>query len=72
MGKLLWVALFAFIAFEVWVSIGYLSVGKLTLGVFSTFWTLLTVRAVGDLYFERLDHQRIKQPSCTEKERTGS
>jgi hypothetical protein len=60
MSKRLWLAVSGFIFFEVWISAGYLTAGKLTLGMFSTFWTLLTVLAFGNFYFERLDKQQAK------------
>jgi hypothetical protein len=57
MSRKLWLSIAGFIAFEIWVSASYLAAGKLTVGVVSTFLTLLTVRAAGNLYFERLDKQ---------------
>jgi hypothetical protein len=61
MSRKLWLSIAAFIAFEIWISAGFLAAGKLTLGVISTFLTLLTLRAAGNLYFERLDKQQVER-----------
>jgi hypothetical protein len=61
MSKRLWVALSGFVFFEAWVSISYVATGRWVIGLFATLWTLFTVLAVGNFYFERLE--QAKKPA---------
>jgi hypothetical protein len=61
MSKRLWLAVCAFVTFEIWVSASYILAGNWLTGTLSSFWVMITVFVAAKLYyFDRLDQQQAE------------